>query len=107
MKRILTSRCVTVLATVAFAGAAGGVSPAAVAPAGAATFTQPRSVIAAGGGRSSGGGFTVTGTVGQHDADPLQPSVGSAFAVTGGFWTKSAAAPVGGDIFSDGFEGPP
>ena len=73
---------------------------------GVTIFEQDWATLDGGGGRSSGGTFVVTGTVGQHDADPLQPSVGGAFAVTGGFWTKSASSPVGDDVFSDGFEGP-
>jgi hypothetical protein len=62
--------------------------------------------IDGGGGRSGTGGYVVDGTVGQHDADPLQPSSGGAFSVTGGFWP--AAIPVGTPdrLFADGFEGP-
>lgn len=58
-----------------------------------------------GGGRSSGGAFSITGSIGQHDADPLQPSSGGAFAVTGGFWLGTGA-PLPTTIFSNGFEGP-
>ncbi len=68
-------------------------------------FAVPRHVIAAGGGRSSGGAFAITGTLGQADADPLQPSTGGAFAITGGFWPGiAAAAPVGDAVFANGFE---
>ena len=70
------------------------------------SFVLLSQTIDAGGGRSSGSTFVVTGTIGQHDAEPLQPSVGGAFAVTGGFWTGVVAPPPPGDaIFSDGFEG--
>ena len=37
-----------------------------------------------GGGTSSGGAFSISGTIGQPDADRLQPSTGSVFAITGG-----------------------
>ena len=76
-----------------------------------ATATSPafalvRATIDAGGARSSGSTFVVNGTIGQHDAEPLQPSVGGPFAVTGGFWTRVVASPPPGDeIFSNGFEG--
>lgn len=38
-----------------------------------------------GGGTSSGGGYTVTGTIGQPDAGTT-PMTGGQYAVTGGFW---------------------
>lgn len=61
--------------------------------------------IDAGGGSSSSARFAVKGTLGQADADPLQPSVGSngRFAVTGGFWASVSGiqTPV---IFRNGFE---
>ena len=41
--------------------------------------------IAGGGGTSSNGQFTVTGTIGQHDAGG--PMVGGNFSLTGGFWS--------------------
>lgn len=68
-------------------------------------FAVPRNVIAGGGGRSSGGAFAITGTLGQADTDPLQPSSGGAFAITGGFWPGIAAAVPSGDaLFANGFE---
>ncbi|HVF34092.1 MAG TPA: hypothetical protein VND91_02085 [Candidatus Saccharimonadia bacterium] len=80
---------------------------ATTAPAGAApAFALIRSTIDAGGARSSGGNVVVQGTIGQHDADPDQPSPGGSFAITGGFWTGAVAAgPAGDPIFSNGFEG--
>jgi hypothetical protein len=65
-----------------------------------------RGLIAAGGGISEAGEFRVQGSVGQFDADPLQPAGGGEFAVTGGFWAglSSAVAPPGDAVFSDGFE---
>jgi hypothetical protein len=44
-------------------------------------------VIAGGGGASTGGGFTLHGTIGQHDAS-LKPMTGGAFTLTGGFWAR-------------------
>jgi hypothetical protein len=67
-------------------------------------FTNPRHVIASGSGSSSGGTFEISGTIGQADADPLQPSTGGNFAITGGFWFTTAAQADG--LFEDGFEGP-
>lgn len=65
-----------------------------------------RGLIAAGGGSSEGGEFRVQGSIGQFDAEPLQPSSGGAFSVSGGFWAglSSAPAPPGTELFEDGFE---
>ena len=41
--------------------------------------------IAGGGGTSSNGQYTVSGTIGQHDAGG--PMVGGNFSLTGGFWS--------------------
>ncbi len=41
--------------------------------------------IAGGGGTSSNGQFTVSGTIGQHDAGG--PMTGGSFSLTGGFWS--------------------
>lgn len=81
------------------------VAVAADAPAvGAPDLTVARHVIASGGGESSGGQFEITGTIGQPDADPLQPSTGGTFAITGGFWP--AVGPLPNVIFRNGFEDP-
>lgn len=65
-----------------------------------------RGLVASGGGSSEGGEFHVQGSIGQFDAEPLQPSSGGAFSVTGGFWAglSSAPAPPGSELFEDGFE---
>lgn len=68
-----------------------------------------RSLIAAGGGSASGGEFRLQGSVGQAEADALQPSVGGEFSLLGGFWAglrAQPAAPPGPLIFVDGFEQP-
>ena len=40
--------------------------------------------VAGGGGTSTGGTFTVSGTIGQHDAGG--PMTGGQYSLTGGFW---------------------
>jgi hypothetical protein len=44
--------------------------------------------ISGGGGTSSNGQFTVSGTIGQHDAGG--PMVGGNYSLTGGFWSLLA-----------------
>ena len=53
-----------------------------------------------GGGTSSGGQFTVTGTIGQPDANP-QISTGGTFSVAGGFWARAEIINL---LFEDSFE---
>jgi hypothetical protein len=53
------------------------------------SFTITKSVIAGGGGNSTGGTFVVDGTAGQSAAGTT--STGGTFQVTGGFWGGSAA----------------
>lgn len=52
------------------------------------SFAQSYSIdwynIAGGGGTSTGGVYSVTGTIGQHDAGG--PMTGGSYSVTGGFW---------------------
>lgn len=43
-----------------------------------------------GGGISSGGGFTLSGTIGQADAEAL---AGEGYTLQGGFWGGAAAGP--------------
>lgn len=43
-----------------------------------------------GGGTSSGGTYTLRGTIGQHDAGAL---AGGAFILSGGFWAGGGAQP--------------
>jgi len=54
--------------------------------------------IDGGGGVSSGGGFTVAGTIGQYDS---AVSAGGPYTMRGGFWAPTA---FGTPFFSDGFE---
>ena len=57
---------------------------ALLAPLAQAQLTIKTSTVDGGGGTSTGGSFSLSGTVGQHDAAP--PSTGGTFALTGGFW---------------------
>ena len=45
--------------------------------------------VAGGGGTSSNGQYSLSGTVGQHDASG--PMTGGSFSLTGGFWSLVAA----------------
>ena len=62
-------------------------------------FEIRSSTIDNGGGTSAGGGFSLTGTIGQPDANP-QTSTGGEFLLAGGFWANAVDL-----IFKDGFEG--
>ena len=73
MKALLFS----LLAAVALALSASSAS--------AQTYSIDWYKIAGGGGTSSNGQFTVSGTIGQHDAGG--PMVGGNFSLTGGFWS--------------------
>ena len=61
-------------------------------------FTITKSTIDNGGGTSSGGDFSLVGTIGQHDANQTQSSGGD-FLLAGGFWAKATDG-----LFKDGFE---
>lgn len=68
-------------------------------------YAVDRYTIDGGGGSSSGGNYEIQGTLGQPDADPLQPSTGGTFEITGGFWPGlSPAAPQPDALFANGFE---
>jgi hypothetical protein len=61
-------------------------------------FEITKSTIDGGGGTSEGGGFTLTGTIGQHDASATTSS-GGGFLLAGGFWARASDV-----LLSDGFE---
>ena len=61
-------------------------------------FEITKSTIDNGGGTSTGGDFTLTGTIGQHDANS-QTSSGDEFLLAGGFWPKAINL-----LFRNGFE---
>ena len=74
------------LAIVACAGAA------AFAPLGGGDFDLSwHTVDGGGGGSSTGSGFELAGTIGQHDAGPAM--TGGTFALLGGFWPGAGSAP--------------
>jgi hypothetical protein len=51
----------------------------------AQTYSIPWSKIAGGGGSSTGGVYSVSGTIGQHDAGTTMTN--GPYALTGGFWS--------------------
>ena len=65
---------------------------------GFAALAQPYSIdwytIAGGGGTSTGGGFSISGTIGQHDASG--PMTGGNYSLTGGFWSLLSVAETAG-----------
>ena len=50
--------------------------------------------ISGGGGTSTGGAYSVSGTIGQHDAGG--PMSGGNYSLTGGFWSLIAVVQTGG-----------
>lgn len=79
---------------------------AALAPVGGGNFDLSWHTIDGGGGSSTGGGFELAGTIGQHDAGPVM--TGGKFALLGGFWPGVGSAPgrpCPGDINGDGTVG--
>ncbi len=61
----------------------------------AAGFAQQYSIdwykVAGGGGTSTGGTYSVSGTIGQHDAGG--PMTGGNYSLTGGFWALDLRRP--------------
>ena len=57
----------------------------------------------AGGGQSSAPGVIVEGTIGQTDADVLQPSLSGGYELTGGYWVGMVRPPAVEAMFADGF----
>jgi hypothetical protein len=55
-----------------------------------------------GGGRASGGVFSIDGTIAQPDAAP--PIAGGAYAASGGYWAGVQTGPSASLLFKDGFE---
>jgi hypothetical protein len=89
-----------------------------VAGAAQAQYSIDWYTIDGGGGTSSGGPYTLSGTIGQPDADVVSlcsgaSCVGATYELTGGFWAGIQSGPVqpgpgcGADlncIFRSGFE---
>ena len=59
----------------------------------AQTYSIPWSTIDGGGGTSTGGVYSVSGTIGQPDASTT-PMTNGQYSVTGGFWALPAAIQV-------------
>src|ERR1017187_10234850 len=55
--------------------------------------------VSGGGGTSTGGGYSVSGTIGQHDAGGPMTGGGS-YSVTGGFWALYAVQTPGAPVLS-------
>lgn len=55
--------------------------------------------IDGGGGTSSGGSFSLNGTIGQPDAS-AQPMTGGTFSITGGFWSLFAVQTPGAPLLT-------
>ncbi len=86
------------LAVVLAAGAA------ALAPVGGGDFDLTwHTIDGGGGGSSTGGGFELAGTIGQHDAGPVM--TGGTFELRGGFWPASSLPPCPADLNGDGAVG--
>jgi hypothetical protein len=51
-------------------------------------------VVAGGGGTSAGGQYTLSGTIGQHDASPTM--TGGSYSLTGGFWAMVSVVQTAG-----------
>ena len=86
-KKLIGAVYLLVLSGLAFAQQSGG------------DFEITSSTIDNGGGTSVGGEYSLTGTIGQPDANP-QTSAGGQFLLAGGFWASATDL-----IFKDGFEG--
>ena len=65
-----------------------------VMPSPAQSYSIPWSRIAGGGGSSSGGIYSLNGTIGQAEAGPAM--TGGTYALTGGFWSMIAAVQTAG-----------
>jgi hypothetical protein len=63
-------------------------------PAWGQTYSIDWFKIAGGGGTSTGGVYSVSGTIGQHDAGG--PMTGGQFSLTGGFWALPVAVQTAG-----------
>ena len=65
-------------------------------------YAIPTQTVPAGGGRSTGGAFTLDGTIAQHAIGPA--STGGGFELVPGF--RRRLGPVVDGVFADGFEDP-
>ena len=83
-------KCTPLFAHIAAIVLCAGV--AAFAPIGGGDFDLSwHTVDGGGGGSSTGSGFELAGTIGQHDAGPAM--TGGTFTLLGGFWPGAGSAP--------------
>lgn len=61
--------------------------------------------VDAGAGKAVGGNYSVQGSLGQADADPLHPANAEDYELVSGFWAAPPTIPEDA-MFSDGFELP-
>ena len=80
----MTLRTITIALTIAACGSAMGQD-----------FSISWFTIDGGGGTSTGGDFSLSGTIGQHDAGG--PMTGGDFSLTGGFWAGTGSGGGGCD----------
>jgi len=94
---------VSLLAALALLVVAGSVSHSSHADSrtGGPAYAIDWHTIDTGGGTSSGGSYTLTGTIGQHDAGG--PMTGGELSLTGGFWGGASGEIVTcpGDLTAD------
>ncbi len=78
--------------------------PLVLVQAAAQEFEIPWHTVDAGGELSSTGGeWTLSGTIGQWDVDTEAPAEGGSWSLSGGFWASDA--PESDALFRNGFEG--
>tara|TARA_R110000868_G_scaffold119469_1_gene316531 strand:- start:237581 stop:237985 length:405 start_codon:yes stop_codon:yes gene_type:complete len=85
-----------------FAVAVAGLSSAVMPALAGGTYSIPWSTIDGGGViNSSGGGYTLSGTIGQPDASNAM--TGGSYSLTGGFWAGiGSGVPCPADLTGDG-----
>lgn len=82
-------RMKTYFETAAMRGALGALLCAALPVLGDGQYSVDWYKIAGGGGSSAGGQYSLTGTIGQHDASGMM--TGGVYSITGGFWSLIGA----------------
>ena len=101
---------VLLLVLCATAGPGAAWSPDTATPTPAAKLAQAGNYTVnwathdGGGGRSTGGSYTLSGSIAQPDAEPLQPATGATYQLDTGFWGGAASNGPEDKLFSDSFE---
>ena len=89
-KILILAGCLLLGSTIVLAQSSGG------------SYAITKSTIDGGGGMSVGGQYSLTGTVGQPDANP-QSAFGGSYAAAGGFWANALSS-ISDLMFKNGFE---